>query len=174
MLLENPESRFEEIYQIYEEAFPAIERRTRQGQRAVFTHPCYRMRVVEEEGAIRAFLGYWELPGCVFLEHLATAKECRGKGYGRRLVEEVLMQKDKPVFLEIEPITEEEPMTRRRAGFYERLGFAINSFPYLQMPLKPGDEPIPLWVMSHGGSLTEKEFFPYKKEIYETVYKVRL
>lgn len=174
MLLENPGSRFEEIYQIYEEAFPPIERRTRQGQKAVLSHPRYRMEVIEEEGRIRAFLGYWELSGCVFLEHLASAGDFRGRGYGRRLVEKILNQTEMPVFLEIEPVTEKDPMTRRRAGFYERLGFFVNSFPYLQMPLKPEDEPVPLWVLSYGAPLTEEEFLPYKKEIYETVYGVRL
>ena len=49
MLLEHGAARFEEIYRIYEESFPAIERRTREGQRKVFDNPYYRLRVMEEE-----------------------------------------------------------------------------------------------------------------------------
>ncbi|WP_077612131.1 GNAT family N-acetyltransferase [Clostridium sp. Marseille-P2415] len=172
MLLKNPQPRFEEIYRIYEESFPDVERRTKDGQREVFDNPRYRVRVMEENGEILAFLGYWDLPGCVFLEHLAATERCRGKGYGKLLAEEAVGETGKPVFLEIEPITEENPMTGRRAGFYERLGFYLNTFFYEQMPLKPSDGPIPLWIMSHGKSVTEEEFKPYKKEIYNIVYGV--
>lgn len=174
MLLNNPASRFEEIYPIYEEAFPEIERRTREDQLKVFANPCYRLLTVEEEGCILAFLGYWKLDSCLFIEHLATTAECRGKGYGKDLVLECLNQAQGPVFLEIEPVTEEDPMTGRRQGFYERLGFFCNTFPYLQMPLKPGDEPNPLWIMSHPGAIDEEAFLPYKKEIYRSVYGILL
>ena len=177
MLLKDAAKRFDEIYEIYQEAFPPIERRTKEGQREVLEHPCYYLRVKEDEGQIVAFLGYWILSGCVFLEHLATSAVCRGKGYGKQLVEECLQeaeQSGKPVFLEIEPITKEEPMTGRRADFYERLGFKINPFPYEQMPLKPEDSPCPLWIMSYGTNITEREFLPYKKEIYREVYQAEL
>lgn len=172
MLLKEPQSRFEEYYRIYRESFPSKERRTREEQRDILNHPCHRVRIVEEEGEMAAFVGYWELPGCLFLEHLATAERCRGKGYGKKLVEECLAEADGPVFLEIEPVTESDPMTARRAGFYERLGFYVNTFPYLQLPLKEGDRPVPLWVMSYGKPVTEEEFEPYKKEIYEIAYGV--
>lgn len=172
MLLKNPIRCFEEIYLIYEEAFPPVERRTKEGQKRVFENPSYRVRVIKEKDTILAFLGYWELDSCVFLEHLATTPQCRGKGYGKVLAEEAAAETEKPIFLEIEPVTEEEPMTSRRAGFYERLGFCVNTFYYEQMPLKEGDQPIPLWVMSYGQPVTAEEFRPYKKEIYERVYGI--
>lgn len=174
MLLHKNIESFEEIYRIYEESFPDIEKRTREGQAAVFESPFYRLYVKKERGRILAFLGCWDLPSCCFLEHLATTKACRGKGYGKELVLECLRDTDKPAFLEIEPVTEEDPMTGRRAGFYERLDFCVNRFPYRQMPLKKGDLPIPLWVMSYGGEISEEEFWKYKLEIYEMVYGVRL
>lgn len=174
MLLEHGIDRFEEIYQIYEESFPDIERRTKEGQRKVMEHPCYRVRVTEKDGKILAFLGYWDMPTCVFVEHLATTEACRGRGHGKLLVEECVNHADKPVYLEIEPITQEDPMTGRRAGFYERLGFYVNHFPYKQMPLKEGDAPIPLWVMSYGAPVSEEEFFPAKQEIYKEVYGVAI
>lgn len=164
------ENRFEEIWTIYEEAFPSHEQRTRQGQLEAMMGPYYRLFTIEEGGIILAFLGCWELPGCYFIEHLATTPACRGKGYGKELVMDCVEQAEKPVFLEIEPITEADPMTRRRAGFYERLGFCCNHFPYYQQPLKPGDEPCALWVMSHGKHYTEGDFSPFKKEIYNIVY----
>lgn len=174
MRLKNIEDRFEEIYHIYEEAFPKSEKRTKEGQLAVMKNAYYRLLVHEEEGKILAFLGYWELPGCCFVEHLATTGACRGKGYGKHLVIECIKESKKPLFLEIEPVTDEDPMTARRAAFYQRLGFHCNFFPYCQMPLKAGDHPIRLWVMSYGKVISEKEFQPFKKEILENVYQVTL
>ncbi len=170
MLLKNPQTRFEEIYSIYKESFPENERRTREGQKKVLENPRYRLRAMEEDGEILAFLGYWNLDSCVFVEHLATTERCRGKGYGKQLVKEVIREAKSPLFLEIEPVTEKKPMTGRRAEFYKRLGFHPNSFLYLQMPLKPLDSPVRLWIMSHGRPVTEEEFKPYKEEIYEKVY----
>lgn len=172
MLLQHGSKRFDEIYKIYEESFPEIERRTKDGQREAMEHPCYRLRVIEESGEILAFAGYWDLPSCVFMEHLATTEACRGKGHGNVLLQECIDSTDKPMFLEIEPITDEEPMTARRAAFYERMNFYVNRFFYEQMPLKEGDFPIPLWVMSYGMPVEEEVFLLYKEEIYKIVYGV--
>lgn len=172
MLLEHGTDRFDELYRIYEDSFPEVERRTEEGQRKVMEHPCYRLRVIEEQGVILAFVGYWDLPSCVFVEHLATTEASRGRGHGKMLMQECIESTDKPVFLEIEPVTDADPMTARRAGFYERLGFYVNRFFYEQMPLKRGDSPIQLWIMSHGAPVAEEEFLSYKKEIYSTVYRM--
>lgn len=170
--VDDSSSRFDEIYRIYKEAFPDQERRTWEGQRRAMENPCYQLLIKEEMGTIIAFLGYWDLPSCIFIEHLATTPACRGKGYGKELVESCLYGVEKPVFLEIEPVVPEVPLTGRRAAFYERLGFYRNSFPYFQQPLKAGDDPCPLWVMSYGKPYTQEQFQPYKEEIYETVYGV--
>ncbi len=174
MLIREPQNRFEEIYAIYEESFIDQERRTKESQKLVFHNPAYHTLAVEEDGRIMAFLGYWDLSECAFFEHLATAKISRGKGYGRLLIEEAVKEIKKPVFLEIEPVTEENPATGKRAVFYERLGFYVNHFYYEQMPLKTQDSPMQLWVTSYGKPFTEEEFMPYKKEIYELVYGVSL
>ena len=174
MLQIDRKNRFEELYTIYEASFPDMERRTKEAQRKIIDHPYYHVNAVEEAGVIKAFLGYWDLPGCVFLEHLATAEQSRGKGYGRLLVKETVKDVRKPVFLEIEPVTANDPVTGKRAEFYKRLGFYINDFFYEQMPLKPLDSPIPLWIVSHKRPISSEEFLPFKKEIYEIVYGVSL
>ena len=98
MLLKEPQSRFEEYYRIYEESFPSKERRTREQQRDILSHPCHRVRIKEEDGSMLAFVSYWELPGCLFLEHLATTERCRGKGYGKQLVRNALPRRTNPCF----------------------------------------------------------------------------
>lgn len=172
-LLKNPVARFEEINRIYEEAFPEIERRTKEKQRDLLSHPLYQLLAIEVEGEIQAFLGYWKLPDCIFFEHLATAKKSRGKGYGKELLKSGLNAVDQPVFLEIEPVTPKDPITEKRAGFYKNMGFIVNRFPYLQMPLKHGDRPIPLWILSYKQPINEETFMPFKKQIYEIVYGIK-
>ena len=86
------------------------------------------------------------------------------------MVEECLAGNDQPGVLEIEPVAEKGPDTGRRGWFYGPLGFFINTFPYMQLPLKEEDHPIPLWVMSYGKPVTKEEFEPYKNEIHEIAY----
>ncbi|MCI8948608.1 MAG: GNAT family N-acetyltransferase [Lachnospiraceae bacterium] len=181
MLLKQPLDQFEEIYQIYEEAFPDAEKRSKEGQRRVLENTRYHLRAVREnksgQGPIIAFLGYWVLDSCIFLEHLATTASCRGKGYGCQLIQECIeegREKGKPLFLEIEPVNQIDPMTGRREQFYHRCGFVTNHFFYEQMPLKEGDRPIPLWIMSWPEAVSEEQFLPYKGEIYSQVYGVKL
>lgn len=166
-------SRFDEIYQIMLDSFPSFELRTREGQEALFDNPRYRVAVHETGGKIDAFLAWWDLPSCVFLEHIATAPASRGSGIGAKLVKERCEKAQKPVFLEIEPVAEKDPMTGRRAGFYRRLGFCVNRFPYLQLPLKEHDRALPLWIMSYQNPVGEAEFKAYQAEIYREVYGKR-
>mgnify|MGYP003279115278 FL=1 len=173
MLLQDPVSRFSELYGIYERSFPEVEKRTEAGQRAVWENPRVRVRIMERDGRIAAFLSCWKLENCLFVEHLATDPECRGGGLGRLLMEECILEANEagiPVVLEIEPVTEERPDTVRRAAFYERLGFCANHFPYEQPPLREGAPVIPLSVMTYGRPMDEGEFQPYKTEIYREVY----
>ena len=173
MKLERPEQRFDELYSIYEESFPDSERRTYEDQKKTVEREGCCIRAIEEDGKIVTFLEYWDLESCIFMEYLASTKAWRNKGHGRQLLEACLREakeKGKPAFLEIEPPTEEDPMTIRRAGFYRRLGFCLDHFPYQQPPLKSGDEWKDLMVMSYGTEIEEEKFRAYQKEIYKTVY----
>ncbi|MEY8339301.1 GNAT family N-acetyltransferase [Lachnospiraceae bacterium 62-35] len=177
MRLERPEERFEEIYEIYRKSFPNDERRTYERQREMIQEGRCCFRIIEEEGKVQAFLEYWNLDSCLFVEYLATAPEQRNKGYGRHLMKECLEEAracGKPVFLEVEPVTEKDPMTERRAGFYRRQGFCLNHFSYRQPPLKEGDGWKELLIMSYGVQIEEKEFRKYKEEIYSKVYQMEM
>ena len=173
MKLEKPAERFDEIYAIYEASFPESERRTYEGQKKALQKDGCSIRVIEEDGKIVSFLEYWNLNSCIFLEYLASSEEWRNKGHGKRLLDECLEEAKeckKPLFLEIEPLTKEDPMTERRAGFYRRMGFCLNHFPYQQPPLKDGDGNKDLLIMSYGVEVDEKKFREYQKEIYTQVY----
>lgn len=173
MLIDDRDSVFEEIYAIYEEAFPETERRTYEGQLEAMRNPHYQLFTIEENGQTLAFLGCWNLPGCVFVEHLAVDARCRGKGYGRKLIDECLASTTKPVFLEIEPVCETGSTEDKRRKFYEAAGFKCHTFDYEQPPLQGNSPWIKLWILSYGILINDNTFETFKKEIYETVYKIK-
>jgi hypothetical protein len=79
-----------------------------------------------------------------------------------------LEAKGKPVALEVELPT--DALTRRRVGFYERNGFVLHGdFEYLQPPYKPGDDELPLKLMTHGecGLPLDAVAAIIKREVYD-------
>jgi GNAT superfamily N-acetyltransferase len=100
-------------------------------------------------------------------ERLAIKKELRGKGYGSKAIERLISKYPK-IVLEVE-----KPDTcnaRRRISFYERLGFILNLYPYLQPPYNPRMHPVPLFLMSFPHKLNKGEFRQTKDILYERVY----
>ncbi|MMZ64037.1 hypothetical protein D1872_263320 [compost metagenome] len=75
-----------------------------------------------------------------------------------------------PIILEVEP--PEEEMARRRIGFYERLGFCLNAFDYVQPPLRQNAEELKLLIMSYPSPLTLQQFKDYRPILYREVYGV--
>lgn len=53
-----------------------------------------------------------------------------------------------PVVLEVEMPTEE--MSKRRIGFYERLGFVLDHHVYFQPPYRKGEAFLEMRLMTHG------------------------
>jgi len=70
--------------------------------------------------------------------------------------------------LEVELPTDE--LTRRRIAFYRRHGMHLNEREYAQMPLRAGDMPVPMYLMSSPDELNAEEFVRVRREIYRHVY----
>ena len=64
----------------------------------------------------------------------ASVRSCGGRRYGAKALEE-LGRDGKTVVLEIDPPVDE--IARRRQGFYQRCGFAVNPYPHVH-PLPAG------------------------------------
>jgi ribosomal protein S18 acetylase RimI-like enzyme len=163
---------FSEIYAIMGASFPESEFRTFAGQKALLDHPCYRLITEkDEQGHTVAFLAGWEFAQFCFVEHIAVDSAIRGGGLGKKLMNRFISQSGKPVVLEVEPPVDE--WTRRRIGFYERLGFHLNSFEYVQPPLREGQADLPLQIMSYPDVLTEQAFAPFRQILYTEVYGLK-
>ncbi len=79
---------------------------------------------------LMAFLAVWEFDTFLFVEHFAVRKSCRNGGLGAVLLTQLTAQCRRPVILEVELPTGE--LEARRIAFYERNGFVMNPFEYMQ------------------------------------------
>ncbi len=163
---------FSQVFQIMEESFPKDEYRTREGQKELLENPVYHIYVVRdsESRKIKAFTAVWDLKNVIFVEHLAVSSDFRNGGLGALILQELRRISSKPLCLEVElPETE---MSRRRIGFYERNGFFLNRYDYMQPALSPGQQAIPLWIMTTDHAAEPSEFEGIRNLLYQKVYGV--
>lgn len=162
---------FSRIYDILEYSFPKTERRSSRAHYAEFNKPGFRSMVLEE-GNILGFMNFWELSSFIYLEHFAIIKEMRGKGLGAYLMNELKKVSDKrPIILEAE-LPDTDNTAARRVHFYERLGFVLNPYKYLQPPYNNGERPLPLAIMSYPKALSREGFTDVRNELYRTAYEL--
>ncbi|WP_334073579.1 MULTISPECIES: GNAT family N-acetyltransferase [Paenibacillus] len=162
---------FDQIFAIMEASFPESERRTYAGQQELLADPHYRLITeTNDHNRVIAFMAIWEFPSFRFVEHIAVDSAIRGGGLGKKLMTAYIGESFKPILLEVEPPDTE--LAGRRIGFYERLGFHLNPFEYVQPPLQEGQPDLPLKIMSYPEPLAEAAFNLYKDVLYEKVYKL--
>lgn len=160
---------FDEMYAIMEKSFPLDEYRPYKEQKALFENKYYSV-YIEKENMIKGFIAVWNFSDFLFVEHFAVNPDYRNQGIGAQILKKVATAFEKPLCLEVEP--PENEITRRRVGFYERNGFFLNEYPYVQPPISKGKNPVPLMLMSSGKLLSETEFHIIKQRLYRDVYKV--
>ena len=160
---------FEGVFRLMRLSFPEDEFRTREGQLALFDDPAYRVYALRMEVGVGALCAAWTLNERLFIEHLAVDPARRNGGLGGRFLDEVIAEAKRPAVLEVEP--PEDDISRRRIGFYQRHGFSLNDYDYLQLPLRAGQSPKPLLIMTTGGAISRAEFEALRNEIYARVYR---
>lgn len=146
---------FEKALELYNVAFPSVERRPFSEQERVMRNADYNCDVILENGKFIGILFFWETADFVFLEHFAILPELRNFGYGAKALS-LLKKKEKTVLLEIEPPIDE--LTQRRFCFYKRNGFFINQYYHVQAKYYVGAEDYELKVLSYPSVLTNEEY----------------
>lgn len=159
---------FEELYQLIKESFPNSEYRPYEKQRALLFHPDYQVYIYEENHELAAVFATWEGPDFIFLEHFAVKESFRNGGLGSKLLQAFIKQQVKPIVLEIE--LPEGEIEKKRAGFYERNGFILSQWNYVQPALAKGQSPVPVTLMSYPKPLQEQEYQSFKNWVFEHVY----
>lgn len=165
------DTEFDKIFALMKASFPASERRTYAGQKELLADPHYRLITeTNSNNQLLAFLAAWEFPLFRFVEHIAVDPVTRGSGIGGKIMSAYIEESLKPILLEVEyPDT---VLAERRISFYERLGFQLNPFEYVQPPLQKGETYLPLKIMSFPQIFTAEEFALHKEVLYTNVYKV--
>lgn len=161
---------FDRVYALMESSFPPNERRTFAEQRALLNDPDYRIYGLREEQAIVAFAAVYRFDAFTFIEHLAVAPSHRNQGIGALVLQALGAISSNRICLEVEP--PETEIATRRIGFYQRNGFSLCPFPYVQPAISKGRVPVPLQIMSTQGALDEAEFETVRKALYKRVYGI--
>lgn len=163
---------FDEIFSILEASFPSDEYRSYQDQKDLLAHPDYSIYVLPDpqNNKIKAFITAWQFDGFTFLEHFAVSSHYRNQGLGSLILQEILSILPHPICLEVE--LPETDFARRRIGFYERNGFTLNDYPYTQPAYGSNKNPIPLLIMTTGGTIPAEQFEQMKHIIWAEVYHV--
>ena len=165
------EADFDQMFSLMERSFPEDERRDYNGQRELLAEPAYTLYAKRspEDAALQAFLALWELGDMAYIEHFAVDPDCRNGGLGGKILQKVIEDTDMRICLEVEP--PETEMAARRIGFYERNGFVMNPFEYMQPAMGEDRHAIPLRIMSYPKRLLADEFETMRDVLYCHVYR---
>jgi ribosomal protein S18 acetylase RimI-like enzyme len=156
-----------EVIELYEAAFPEVERRPLPAQQRLLEVGALQLLEVMEDGHFVGFVFCWVLTDFTFIEHFAIDPVRRGRGTGTKVMT-LLFERYGRLVLEAElPHTID---AQRRIRFYEALGFGAFPALYLQPPYRVGGEPLQLVLMQKGMSLEEHTFTKVSNEIYREVY----
>lgn len=133
-----------EHIEIYENAFPPEERRPREA-----VHPAdeaFRLyNISTSQRAVAGLLTAWDFGRFTYIEHFAVHPSLRGAGIGACALKSFAC----PLLIEVEP-PETGHTARRRIAFYERQGFRLLDFPYIQPPYTPALPSVELRLMVRG------------------------
>jgi ribosomal protein S18 acetylase RimI-like enzyme len=157
------------VQQLYEATFPLHERREWKDVLRLLSHPPMQMILITDGGADIGFAIGWRIGHWYFLEHLAIDPAQRGKQYGSQVMQELIVYAEKNIILEVEPAHDE--LALRRIRFYERLGFQLAPFPYLQPPYRQGELPVRMELMSMPPIIRAEEMGEIAQAIKATVYE---
>lgn len=163
---------FDKVFSIMESSFPVDEYRPYGEQRALLNDSRYQIYVLKDLGdrEIQAFISVWKLDGFAFVEHFAVSRRYRNQGLGAMILKEIHELLDCCICLEVElPDTN---LGKRRIAFYQRNGFFLNDYPYMQPAISKGRTPLPLFVMTSISKVSADTFEHMKTIIYRDVYKV--
>ncbi|RAJ08431.1 acetyltransferase (GNAT) family protein [Chitinophaga skermanii] len=159
-----------EVRALYEKSFPPEERRVFDMLPAMLQNaPGMILAVFTADEGFVGFVVYWQFKRWAYIEHIAVNEEIRGKGYGKQMMQILQVELKGTIVLEVEKPYDDTAI--RRIGFYERLGFVLAPYEYMQPPYKPTGAPIPMHLMSYPRALDEPTFLQYALHIRQQVYE---
>jgi GNAT superfamily N-acetyltransferase len=164
------EDHFRQAWAIYEESFPADERRPLAVQLQILSDSRYTFMPLLDEGtSVVGVLGLWKFEAFTFIEHIAISSACRGTGLGTSTVKELQDEVRLPLVLETE-LPEMNGQAPKRIRWYENLGFYYNHQEYYQPAYAMQRNPVPSRIMSYPHQLSPGDFQSIRETLYSQVY----
>lgn len=155
-------SEFGDAWKLYKTAFPLDERRPlRCHAEAMQQEPAFHCYAFYEVDSFIGLLFYWEFSTCVYVEHLAVETAWRAQGYGSQILH-VARQHNKPVILEIEPVT--DATTELRLHFYQKTGYHLLTQVHYQLPYHRHDNALRLLLLSYPRPASQELIDSFEQE----------
>ena len=151
---------------LYRRSFPAHELRLWPDQQAVMNDPLYHFDLCLLDGALASLILYWDFGAYIYVEHFCVEPSMRGHGLGTLILAE-LAKKNKPIILEIDPLTDDVAI--RRKGFYERCGFKENPYAHAHPAYREGFSGHELKIMSWPRAITPAEYYRFNAYLISRV-----
>lgn len=167
--IEKDTSQFDLLWEIYLEAFPLYEQRSKEDICTLIENDRFIFASLKRDGNIIGLAGYRIIDDIVYLEYLAIIPELRGAGAGSEFLKVFIqMFEDKTIVLEVEvPHTE---IQHRRISFYERNGFFLNKHIFKQPPLQERFETVDLQLMTFPGTCSNSDWETIANTLLSRVY----
>jgi GNAT superfamily N-acetyltransferase len=159
---------FQIAWKLYEEAFPAEERRLIDAQSRVMEKPSYHFDIIIHDNQFIGFFLWWDFENHRYIDHFATATQHRNKGFGKLILEQ-FMDGSKPILLEVE--LPDSPINQRRINFYERIGLKLNQHYYEVPSSEKGHAPFQLLLMSYPTLLSETDVEQFVKRCHPIIFE---
>ncbi len=158
----------EETYSFLLKAFDPSELREYEWMKELYEQNKFKIYGYIEEDQLLGVITVWEFDEYSYVEHFAIKKEYRGKGIGSMMISEVKQISDKPIVLEVEEIVDK--ITLNRVHFYEKQGFKLSSYHFIQPPLRENVKDVPLIYMSYPSlfeqDMYQRVFIELKDKVY--------
>jgi GNAT superfamily N-acetyltransferase len=171
---------FDGFYEIFREALPASERKTREQIVALATRPDYRILIGEIGDRVMSFaiLFLSDRHPMALLEYLGTSAAARGRGLGAEMFRAALDRiGSHSLVMEVDSDRQDSgdlEMRRRRKQFYARLGARQITGVEYRMPKIGAESPpeLDLMIWPGGGRthVTRDEVTAWIEDIYRGAY----
>lgn len=162
----------DKVEKTYNDSFPEVERRAFSLVRDLIRdEPRFIVYALFRDNLYVGFITGWRFELYTYVEHFAIDASARNGGIGAEAMKQFLAYCGTPVVLEVEMPADE--MSKRRIGFYERLGFVLDDHVYYQPPYRKGEEWLEMRLMTYGKIDLKGSFDEVKGNIHKHVYGVR-
>ena len=153
---------FSAVDALYVKAFPWHEQREPAAKQQALRDPRYALEAWFDGELFIGLSGCWRFADYRYVEHLAIDDTLRSRGYGKRLLAEILQRAPLTV-LEIDPLTSE--VAHKRLRFYETMGFCANPWAHRHPTYHQGIADHELIVLSYPQPINEAQYQRFAQDL---------